>query len=132
MTGRRELMCVLSLGLAGCVIPRGEPIVPSRVAAVAAADAAIALVAPACPDWHRNSREDFSNRTGSNFGCADAVNFLGQLVEPSDAIRGRATGRQEGVAAAGAVERYRTRKTMPLGAGGQNIGASGAPAGGPS
>lgn len=112
--------------LSGCAIAQGEPIGSSRLVVTPDAAGHAALSAPKCPDWQRDSREDFSNRTGSNFGCADAVNFLGQLADPADAIAGRTTGREDGAAAAGGVERYRTHKTTPLatGAGGAAGAAS--------
>lgn len=67
-----------------------------------------ATPARACPDWSRSSREDFSNRNASNFGCADSANFHVQLSDPRDAVRGRGDGSGDGRGAAAAIERLRT------------------------
>ena len=120
------------IALAGCAIPPGEPIGASRLAIGPGPTGKTALVVPSCPDWHRDSREDFSNRNASNFGCADAVNFLGQLADPADALHGRATGRQDGAVAADGVERYRLHKTTPLATGGSGPAAGAPPTGDPS
>jgi len=124
MTMLRLTACLALTGLAGCAIPMGEPIGTSRLVAAPGPAGSMTLTAPSCPDWRRDSREDFSNRVSSNFGCADAVNFLGQLADPSDAIAGRATDVQDGRSAGEAVERYRARKTVPLGQGSPAAGAS--------
>lgn len=127
----RAATVVAALALAGCAIPPGEPISGRRALAVVAPDGTTMLVAPNCPDWTRSSREDFSNRNGSNFGCADTVNFLGQLAQPSDAVRGRGGSVQDGGAAASAVERYRVRKTVPLATGASQSGAEASAGGAP-
>lgn len=116
--------------LTGCSIAPGEPIGTSRLVTTPNAAGKAGLTARSCPDWQRDSGEDFSNRTASNFGCADAVNFLGELANPADAISGRAVGSEEGAAAAGAVERYRLHKVTPLSAShGGDAGSASAGAG---
>lgn len=62
-----------------------------------------------CPDWGRASREDFSNRNASNFGCADAVNFHAQLARPQDAVRGQGDSAGDAAGAATAIGRMRSR-----------------------
>ena len=114
MNASRLIAALLLLASSSCTIPPGEPIASIRAVRVTAPDGTTALAALSCPDWTRNSREDFSNRNASNFGCADALNFIGQLAQPSDAVRGRGGAEQDGGAAAGAVQRYRARKTVPL------------------
>ncbi len=118
-----------AVALSGCTIPAPGPPALSRVAVAAspATGEAIASV-PGCPDWSRSSREDFSNRVASNFGCADALNFVAQLADPRDALRGRGTGAQDAGVAASAVSRYRAGKVTPLKAGGS--AASATPGGG--
>lgn len=78
-----------------------------------------------CPDWSRGSREDFSNRTGSNFGCADTVNFHAQLVDPQDAVRGKGGSPGDAAAAAAAIDRLRTRPA-PMPPGGASAATPGA------
>lgn len=116
------------LALAACTIPVAGPSALSRVAV----DASGRVSVPLCPDWSRSSREDFSNRDASNFGCADALNFVAQLADTRDVAQGRTVGAQDGGAAASAVERYRTGKTRPLAAGSTQGGGGGsaAPEGG--
>jgi pilus assembly protein CpaD len=70
-----------------------------------------------CPDWSRGSREDFSNRTTSNFGCSDAVNFHAQLADPADAVRGQTGSPGDGTGAATAIARLRVRPPSPWPAG---------------
>lgn len=132
MTARRTVAYLFVASLAGCTIPAGAPIGSTRLVLGRDPAGSPILTVPSCPDWQRSSREDFSNRVASNFGCADAVNFLGQLAVPGDAIAGRVIGSGDGLGAAQSVERYRTRKTAPLATGGGASGNSPAPSGGPS
>ncbi len=66
----------------------------------------------ACPDWNRASREDFTNRTSSNFGCADALNLRAQLADPADAVRGRSSDTGDANGAVTAIERLRSGKVQ--------------------
>ena len=95
-----------------------------------AGDLPVAGIVPVqrpCPDWSRGSAEDFSNRSTSNFGCADMVNFHAQLARPQDAVQGRgsATGAADG--AVRAIERMRTRPAAAA----PDAGASGTAASNP-
>lgn len=90
-----------------------------------AGDLPVAGITPVerpCPDWSRGSAEDFSNRSISNFGCADTVNFHAQLARPQDAVQGRSSATGAADAAVGAIERMRTRPAAAAPA----AGASGA------
>lgn len=88
---------LLLLSVTACATPRGaNPPLASGVP-----------VLRPCPDWSRASSEDFSNRTASNFGCADAVNFHAQLADPGDALRGRGGSPGDAGGAAMTVERLR-------------------------
>lgn len=88
---------LLLLTVTACATPRGS---------VQPLAGGVPAVRP-CPDWSRASREDFSNRTTSNFGCADAVNFHAQLVEAGDAVRGRGNAPGDAAGAAAAIGRQR-------------------------
>ena len=94
---------LLLLVLTACAAPRGG----------AAPFAGGPPVLRPCPDWSRSSREDFSNRTASNFGCADAVNFHAQLADPRDAERGQSGGAGGGAGAAAAIDRMHQRVPPP-------------------
>jgi type IV pilus biogenesis protein CpaD/CtpE len=118
----------LALGLAACSTIAPDTTALSRIAVgVSPVTGEYIAFVGKCPDWTRPSREDFSNRAASNFGCADATNFVAQLADPHDAVRGRGTGLQDAGVAASAIERYRTGKIKPLRTGGSD--ASAAPAG---
>lgn len=132
MIALRLVACLSFFAVAACSIPQGKPIGASRLVIAQDAAGLPILTAPSCPDWGRDSREDFSNRVASNFGCADAVNFIGQLARAGDAVAGRAAGAEDGGAAAGSVERYRTRKTVPLVTGSGTSDVSRPSTGGPS
>ena len=114
MTQIRLVVAALLSALAGCTIPIAEPIGASRLTVGRTPTGAPVVEVRGCPDWARGSREDFSNRTSGNFGCADALNFVGQLARPEDAIRGRGTGDEQGEAASTAIERYRAHKATPI------------------
>jgi type IV pilus biogenesis protein CpaD/CtpE len=113
----RLLALLALLAIPACVPP------PAALSPPATAGAA-----RLCPDWSRASREDFSNRDASNFGCADALNFQAQLVDPRDARRGRGTSAGDGVAAANALDRMRSGRAQ-LPAGGDAPAAASAKAG---
>ena len=112
----RRALLLLALVVTGCAAPRGG----------AVPFAAGPPVLRPCPDWRRSSREDFSNRTASNFGCADAVNFHAQLVDPRDTERGQGGSAGDGAGAAAAIDRMHKRVPLPAA-----DGASGAAAGAP-
>lgn len=120
-----------ALALTACSIPGPGPTALSRIAVgVSPVTGKYVVSVAGCPDWTRSSREDFSNRASSNFGCADALNFTAQLAEPLDAVRGRGTGAQDAGVAASAVDRYRAGKVKPLRAAAPDTGgAANGPAG---
>lgn len=124
-TGQSVSAAVLTLlTLSGCAIPASGPSALSRVEVSSSPNAGVVAGVGGCPDFSRSSTEDFSNREASNFGCADAANFVAQLADPLDAVRGRGTGAREGGAAASAVERYRAGKITPLMVGGASDSAA--------
>lgn len=45
---------------------------------------------PGCPDWSRDSANDFGEHTSSNFGCAMIRNLAAMVASPADLVRGRA------------------------------------------
>jgi pilus assembly protein CpaD len=44
---------------------------------------------PNCPDWGRNSAEDFNSNTSSDFGCATNKNLSAMIADPSELVSGR-------------------------------------------
>ena len=72
------------------------------------------VATPACPDWTKVTRHNFTNTVHSNFDCATAVNFGHMLARPADLRAPLAPGPMDGEFAAGAIERYRKGETIPL------------------
>lgn len=69
---------------------------------------------PPCPNWSDWPQSTFTNRPGSNFGCATAVNFGMLVADPEDLRRGRSLGYADGTVLSAAVERYRLGKTKDI------------------
>jgi pilus assembly protein CpaD len=43
---------------------------------------------PGCPDWSRNSSNEFDANTSSNYGCAINTNLAAMIARPSDLVAG--------------------------------------------
>ncbi|EZP57363.1 MULTISPECIES: CpaD family pilus assembly protein [Sphingomonas] len=43
---------------------------------------------PGCPDWSRNSSNEFDANTSSNYGCAVNTNLAAMIARPSDLVHG--------------------------------------------
>jgi len=72
------------------------------------------VTTPRCPDFSKAPEYNYTNTTGSNFGCASAHNLGVMVADPADLARGRPTGAQDGTQAVLGVQRYRTGKVTPL------------------
>lgn len=72
---------------------------------------------PGCPDWSRDSTNDFEANTSSNYGCATNRNLAAMIANPADLVRG-APGTETTDAALSykAIDTY--RKKPPTGAAG--------------
>ncbi len=72
---------------------------------------------PHCPDWSRDSSNEFMASTSSNYGCATNRNLAAMIADPADLVRG-APGSETIDAAVSykAIDTY--RKKVPSGAGG--------------
>ncbi|KQN32195.1 pilus assembly protein CpaD [Sphingomonas sp. Leaf34] len=79
---------------------------------------------PRCPDWSRNSSDDFTANTSSNYGCASNRNLAAMVANPADLVRG-APGTETSDAALSykAIDTY--RKKAPTGAGGLSASTMG-------
>ena len=79
---------------------------------------------PRCPDWSRNSSDDFAENTSSNYGCAINRNLAAMIANPADLVRG-APGTETTDAALSykAIDTY--RKKAPTGAGGLSASSTG-------
>lgn len=67
-------------------------------------------VVPNCPNWSVPSQPNIDNRTMPNFGCAVNGNLAAMVADPVDLIHGREGNGMDPVAAAKAIELYRTAK----------------------
>jgi len=75
---------------------------------------------PGCPDWSRDSSNEFEASTSSNYGCATNANLAAMVADPEDLLRGhdgRATGDPSQIGKA--IRAY--RDAVPGGGGGQTI-----------
>lgn len=43
---------------------------------------------PGCPDWSRDSGNEFGQQTSSNYGCAVNANLAAMVADPADLVRG--------------------------------------------
>ena len=77
---------------------------------------------PHCPDWSRDSSNEFEANTSSSYGCAINRNLAAMVANPADLVRG-APGAETADAALSfkAIDTY--RKKAPTGAG--DLAASG-------
>ena len=79
---------------------------------------------PRCPDWSRDSTDDFTANTSSNYGCAINRNLAAMVANPADLVRG-APGAETTDAALSykAIDTY--RKKAPSGAAGLGAATTG-------
>ncbi|TCP99989.1 pilus assembly protein CpaD [Sphingomonas sp. PP-F2F-A104-K0414] len=79
---------------------------------------------PRCPDWSRDSTNDITSNTSSNYGCAINRNLAAMVANPADLVRG-APGNETTDTAVSykAIDTY--RKKAPTGAGGLAASSTG-------
>ncbi|MES3100886.1 CpaD family pilus assembly protein [Sphingomonas faeni] len=79
---------------------------------------------PRCPDWSRDSTNEFESNTSSNYGCAINRNLAAMIANPADLVRG-APGTETTDAALSykAIDTY--RKKTPTGAAGLTAASTG-------
>ncbi len=79
---------------------------------------------PHCPDWSRDSSNEFESNSSSNYGCATNRNIAAMIANPADLVRG-APGTETTDAAVSfkAIDTY--RKKVPSGAGGLAASSTG-------
>jgi len=72
---------------------------------------------PGCPDWSRNSENDISGGTSTNYGCATNSNLAAMIANPEDLVRGQSADSDLRTTTSNrAIETYRDME--PSGAGG--------------
>jgi pilus assembly protein CpaD len=71
---------------------------------------------PGCPDYSRNSSNEFNSNTSSNQGCAVNSNLAAMVARPADLVHGRATQQGEDpTVSSKAIDVF--RKARPTGQG---------------
>jgi pilus assembly protein CpaD len=71
---------------------------------------------PGCPDYSRDSSNEFNANTSSNYGCATNNNLAAMVARPEDLVRGQAgSGVLDQATSAKAIDAY--RKATPTGGG---------------
>ena len=71
---------------------------------------------PGCPDFSRNSSNEFNSNTSSNHGCAINANLAAMVARPEDLVHGRSTRQGDDPAISSkAIDAF--RKAPPSGAG---------------
>ncbi|MGR6328678.1 CpaD family pilus assembly protein [Sphingomonas sp. XXL09] len=79
---------------------------------------------PGCPDWSRNSSNEFDANASSNYGCAVNSNLAAMIARPSDLVHGADSGPvTDPMLTSKAVDAY--RKKAPTGAGGLQAASAG-------
>lgn len=72
---------------------------------------------PGCPDWSRDSANEFGQHTSSNYGCAVNVNLAAMVANPADLVRGRpGAGTNDPLSVSKTVDTYR-KQALTGGAG---------------
>ena len=88
----------------------------------------LSAAVPQCPDWSRDSTNDFATNTSSNYGCAMNRNLAAMVANPADLIHGTpGNDTTDAAASYKAIDAYRRR--VPTGAAGLSASA-GATSGG--
>ena len=78
---------------------------------------------PGCPDWSRNSSQEYDSNTSSNYGCATNANLAAMIANPEDLVHGQSGAGTDPVRSGKAIEAL--RKAAPSGSGGTNVGGGG-------
>ncbi len=97
------------------------PLTPGSIRVVVSR---MSAAVPHCPDWSRDSSNEFESNTSSNYGCATNRNLAAMIANPADLVRG-APGSETTDAAVSykAIDTY--RKKAPTGAAGLAASSTG-------
>ncbi|WP_200922356.1 CpaD family pilus assembly protein [Sphingomonas sp. Leaf17] len=99
----------------------GTPVAPGTVRVIVSR---MRADVPGCPDWSRDTSNEFESNTSSNHGCAINSNLAAMIANPEDLVRGR-TGTEtfDPAASTKAIDIF--RKAAPSGAGGLKAESAG-------
>jgi len=72
---------------------------------------------PGCPDWSRNSSNEFDANTSSNYGCAINTNLAAMIARPTDLVGGSdAPALADTMVNSKAIDAYRKKPATGAGA----------------
>ncbi len=110
----------------GLLLSDDAPVTPATVTpgTIRVVVSRMRAAVPRCPDWSRDSTNEFESNTSSNYGCAVNRNLAAMVANPADLVRG-APGTETTDAAVSykAIDTY--RKKAPTGAGGLAAASTG-------
>ena len=78
---------------------------------------------PGCPDYTRNSSQEYDSNTSSNYGCGVNASLAAMVANPEDLVHGQSTGTTDPLRAGKAIEAY--RKAGLSGGGGNTVAGAG-------
>ncbi len=104
--------------LAGAPVPAGTArVVISRMTASV----------PGCPDYSRNSSQEYDSNTSSNFGCSTNSSLAAMIARPEDLIHGQGEEGTDPVRSGKAIAAFRA--AAPSGGGGSTVASAGSAGG---
>ncbi len=110
----------------GLLLSADAPVTPAPVTpgSIRVVVSRMRATVPGCPDWSRDSTNEFEANTSSNYGCATNRNLAAMIANPADLVRG-APGTETTDAALSykAIDSY--RKKAPTGATGLTAASTG-------
>ncbi|PTQ65320.1 pilus assembly protein CpaD [Sphingomonas sp. PP-CE-3G-477] len=110
----------------GLLLSDDAPVTPATVTpgTIRVVVSRMRAAVPRCPDWSRDSTNEFESNTSSNYGCAVNRNLAAMVANPADLVRG-APGTETTDAAVSykAIDTY--RKKAPTGASGLAAASTG-------
>ncbi len=110
----------------GLLLSDDAPVTPAAVTpgTIRVVVSRMRAAVPRCPDWSRDSTNEFESNTSSNYGCAVNSNLAAMVANPADLVRG-APGTETTDAAVSykAIDTY--RKKAPTGASGLAAASTG-------
>ena len=98
----------------------GAPVAPGTVRVIVSR---MRATVPGCPDFSRDSSNEFDSNTSSNFGCATNSNLAAMIANPEDLVHGRSTDSTDPTRSVKAIEAF--RKAAPSGGGGGTVSGGG-------
>lgn len=98
----------------------GMPVLPGTARVVVSR---MTASVPGCPDYSRNSSQEYDSNTSSNFGCATNGTLAAMIARPEDLLHGQSDDGTDPTRSSKAIEAF--RKAAPSGGGGTAVGSAG-------